>query len=158
MIGLSPNTVFGDRPMIKKNKKKFIYRVFFSQNFLTFLGLIVIVLISFPLAKNISNRYKVNHEIKELEKEIANLENKNSNFKDLVSYLESNQFVEEQARLKLGLKKEGEDVVVIKNGLDNKIENNLTATSSSIFNIPGLDKANLVNSISNLQKWLKYFF
>jgi len=93
-----------------------------------------------------------------LEKEIANLENKNSNFKDLVSYLESNQFVEEQARLKLGLKKEGEDVAVIKNGLDNKIENNLTATSSSIFNIPGLDKANSVDPISNLQKWLKYFF
>ncbi|MDO9399487.1 MAG: septum formation initiator family protein [bacterium] len=141
-----------------RNKKNFIYKFFFSQKFLAFLGLIIIILISFPLAKNISNRYRINNEIKELEKEITNLENKNSNFKDLVSYLESNQFVEEQARLKLGLKKEGESVVVIKNGLDNKAENNSTAISSSVFNIPGLAKANLIEPINNLQKWLKYFF
>lgn len=143
--------------MINRNKKNLIYRLVASQKFLALLGLVVIILISFPLVKNVSRGYKVNQEIKELEKEITNLESKNSNFKDLISYLESDQFVEEQARLKLGLKKEGETVAVIKNGLLNKTENNLEATSSSIFNIPGLSKVKPVAPINNPQKWWKYF-
>ncbi|MFH1233462.1 MAG: septum formation initiator family protein [Patescibacteria group bacterium] len=142
--------------MINRNRKNFIYRLVLSQKFLALLGLVVIILISFPLVKNVSRGYKVNQEIKELEKEITNLESKNSNFKDLISYLESDQFVEEQARLKLGLKKEGEAVAVIKNGL-NKTEDNSVVTSSSIFNIPGLSKIKPVALINNPQRWWKYF-
>ncbi|MEK7203235.1 MAG: septum formation initiator family protein [Patescibacteria group bacterium] len=142
--------------MINKNKKNFIFRLVFSQFFLAMLGLIIIILISFPLVKNVSRGYKINQDIKELEKEIANLESKNSNFKNIISYLESDQFVEEQARLKLGLKKEGEGVVVIKNKL-NKTEDNSAATIGSIFNITGLSKTNPIKQINNPQKWWKYF-
>lgn len=142
--------------MINKNKKNFVHRLIVDKKFLTFLGLVIIILICIPLVKNISNRYRINNEIKELKKEIINLESKNSNFKDLISYLESDQFVEEQARLKLNLKKEGENVVVIENG-SSKSEHDL-ATTSSIFNIPGLAKANLTEIINNSQKWWKYFF
>jgi len=142
---------------LNKNKKNFILRLFFSQFFLAMFGLIIIILISFPLVKNVSRGYKTNQEIKKLEKEIANLESKSSNFKDIISYLESEQFVEEQARLKLGLKKQGESAAVIKSKL-NKAEDNSATTSSSIFNIPGLSKTDLVKQINNLQRWQKYFF
>ncbi|MBU0636840.1 MAG: septum formation initiator family protein [Patescibacteria group bacterium] len=143
--------------MIFKKNKNFIAKYIFNQKTLALLGLIIIILISFPLIKNVRRNNKINQEIRELEKKITNLENRNLNFKNLISYLESNQFIEEQARLKLGLKKEGEDVTVIKNNL-NPENNNLTASSSNIFNITGLTKEKLIEPANNPQKWLKHFF
>lgn len=90
-------------------------KIFLNPKTLIFLGLIIIIAISFPISKNISKKYKIDQEILELEKEIEAMESANSDFKKMISYLESDSFVEEQARLNLGLKKEGEKVVVIEN-------------------------------------------
>jgi len=127
-----------------KNPNKKITKLFYSPKFITLVGFIILILISIPLVKNISKRYAINQEVMDLENEIKDLESKNRDFKSFVSYLESDQFVEEQARLKLGLKKPGEDVVVLKEDLN---------ASSSI--------ANALNenlNISNPQRWWSYFF
>ncbi|NCO79828.1 hypothetical protein CO116_03000 [Candidatus Falkowbacteria bacterium CG_4_9_14_3_um_filter_38_19] len=142
--------------MINRKRKNLFIKIFSSQKLLALLGLIIIILISLPLAKNVSRRYRINQEIKELEKEISALENKNLDFKELVSYLESDQFVEEQARLKLGLKKEGEAVAVISGPTTG--ESPAAATSSPIYNIPGLEKIQPAKPISNLERWWRYFF
>lgn len=106
----------------------------------------LIVLISFPLAKNVSKRYHLSKEIKELDKEIAEFESKNKDLKELITYLESEQFVEEKARLNLGLKKEGEKVAEIK-------DDNFATTAS----LREGEQADL-GIFSNLRQWWNYFF
>ena len=83
--------------------KKILNSVLFSV-----LALILIFIVSVPLAKNLSKKYKIDNEIKELENEIENLEGKNLELDNLVKYLESDQFVEEQARMNMNYKKQGE--------------------------------------------------
>jgi cell division protein FtsB len=109
--------------------------------------LIIIILISIPLAKNLTKKRSVNLEIKELEEEINRLESSSENLKGLIDYLESDQFVEEQARLKLGLKKPGEEAVVIKE-LPKDSSVNLNGNKNNELNINN----------SNYYKWFKYFF
>ena len=131
----------------KKGKNNIISKIISSQIFLAFLGLILIILISIPLAKNLSKRYYINQEIKDIEQEIITLESKNKDLGKLISYLESDQFVEEQARLNLGLKKEGEEVVVIK-----EVEE-LIAIKSVNDNLEDIDI-----EATNPERWLSYFF
>ena len=128
-----------------KNPNKKITKLFYSPKFITLVGFIILILISIPLAKNISKRYVVNQEVMDLEQEISDLESKNKDFKIFVSYLESDQFVEEQARLKLGLKKPGEEVIVLKEDL---------TASSSQTNLANNDNQNIPNYL----KWWNYFF
>lgn len=129
-----------------KRPPSFINKILYNQKFLALLGLVLIFLISFPLAKNVSKRYKINQEIEEINEEIAEFESKNKDLKQLIIYLESDQFVEEQARLNLGLRKQGEEVTIIKDissGLAKEIEENKLENS---------------RNFSNPEKWWNYFF
>lgn len=116
------------------------------------IGFILIVAISVPLAEKLSKRYKINKEIQDLEKEIALMESRNNDFSGLISYLESDQFINEQARIKLNYKQPGEDVVIIKN-------NTAASTTDSTDSINYLtiedSKPELNN---NFFKWFDYFF
>ena len=121
--------------------------------------LLILLALSVPLVKNIGDRRRINAEIKGLEAEIKLTDNKNNDLNKLISYLESDQYLEGQARLNMGLKKEGEEVVVLK-GLNNKSAENLTnnpAVSDSPYTVPGLEKQVSSNDYSNPIKWLKYF-
>ena len=136
--------------MINK-EKSLVKRILSNQFILSIVGLIIIILISFPLAKNVSKQYKVNKEIESLKTEINGLQNKNSQLKNLISYIQSDQFIDESARKNLNYKKAGENVVIINNvetaekkddGL--AVNNSQNETSAMIEN--------------NADKWVKYFF
>ncbi len=144
--------------MIKNSGKNFITRILFNSKTFALIGLIIIVLISIPLAKRVSQKYKIDREIKDLEAEIADLENKNIDLKELINYLESDQFVEEQARLQFGFKKEGEEVVVIKSEEVGQNQERIEAGGSAVFGIVGSDKNQSAQSISNPERWRGYFF
>lgn len=131
---------------MKYRQKKSLLK---NQKFLALIGLAVLVLISFPIAKNISQKYAVDKEIEDLQNEIAEIEGQNKDLRGLIDYLESDQFVEEQARLNLGLKKEGEDVVVLK---EEVVDN--------FYNVHfGENEADLeLANLSNPERWWRYFF
>lgn len=131
----------------RRRKKNIFFKIIYSQVFLSFLGLVIIVFISIPLAKNLSKRYYVSQEIKDIEQEIEELELENKDLGKLISYLESEQFVEEQARLNLGLKKRGEEVVVIKE-IEEVIETGFSSDN------PRENKEDNTNP----ERWLSYFF
>lgn len=132
--------------MIKRGNENFIAKILYNQKFLALVGLGLIVLISFPLAKNVSKRYRLDQEIKEMNKEISDFESENKDLKQLITYLESDQFVEEKARLNLGLKKEGESMAVVKD--DVSISPELRPKAG----------AEVSRHSSNPYRWWNYFF
>jgi len=143
--------------MYKKKKTNFLITLFFSPKALALVGLLVVILLSFPLARVVSRRYQVSEEIRQLEREIADIENKNKKLEDIVGYLGSDQFIEEQARLNLGLKKPEEEVAVIKTG-DEKTDTPKQEDKDIIFDIPGLTKNEPAKPLSNPRRWWRYFF
>jgi len=144
--------------MVNRNRKLNFERIFFNQKFLSLVGLVAVILISYPFIKSEIRQYRVNREIDGLKKEIADLQNKGADLKNFVSYLESDQFAEEQARLNLGLKKPGEELMIIKPGLNEAVSPSSTAGNNQIFNIPGYQKSQPAAEASNPAKWLNYFF
>ncbi|MCX6799814.1 MAG: septum formation initiator family protein [Candidatus Falkowbacteria bacterium] len=127
----------------KEQKKKFNF--LFSPITISLIGLIIIVLISIPLAKNISQKYKVDNDILNLQKEISKVESQNLGLDKMVNYLETDQFAEKQARLNFGLKKNGENVAVI------QFNDSKAATSTETNN-------KTKRQYSNPQKWMRYIF
>ena len=121
--------------------RHFFYRLVSSQRFLAIIGLIFLLLIIFPLARSYSQKRLVEKEIEGVQKQIAAFESQNQNLKDMVSYLQSDQSLEEQARLNLNLKKPGEQVVVIE------------APKGNAGTAPAMTTAT-----GNFSKWWRYFF
>jgi len=128
-----------------KKKENFFHKIIFNNIFLSIIGLIVIVAISIPLAKNVSKQYEINNEVQNLKNEISDIEKKNSSLKDMLIYLQSDQFAEEQARINLNYKKAGESLYVITD--KNKNENIKLSL-----------KLNKNKKINNPIKWLNHFF
>src|SRR5574344_816863 len=96
-----------------KKPDNFFYRLFSSQRFLAIIGLIFILLIVFPLAKVYTQKRLVEKEIDDVKAEIANFEKTNQDLRQMIDYLQSDQSLEEQARLNLNMKKPGEKVIGI---------------------------------------------
>ncbi len=125
----------------KNNKKNKKFSFILKPKILALLCLIFLFLVFFPLAKNYGQKRIVDQEIAEIKREIAEFEAKNRELKEMFSYLESDSGYQEIARLNLGLKSPGEEVIVIEDLL---IETNQAEVKLEIR--------------PNWQKWLDYFF
>lgn len=119
---------------------------FFSKQLLFFsVGIVSLSLLAFPVYKKIKKQNELGGEITNLQTEINRLKEKNSDLNQVISYLESDDFVEKEARKKLNYKKEGEEMVIIKN-------EEALRSSNQINDIHNNEK------YSKPQKWLRYFF
>lgn len=128
-----------------KYNKNIFTKIISDKRFVTLIGLLIIVLISFPLAKTVSQRYRADKEIKELEEEIKKIGEKNTELSRLVDYFGSEEYLEEEARLNFGLKKPGETAIVI------------SQKDSAI--ISGADQSGENSETdNNFKRWREYFF
>lgn len=130
--------------------------IFTKQFLLTVVLIGLLVLFSLPLIRNWRQKNEINNEVSDLEKQVADLEHKNSSIKQVLDYMQSEQFIEHEARTKLNYKKPGEEVAVIENrpGDDTPV-----TSTDSIFNIPEEPKTNQSPKLlGNISKWLDYFF
>ncbi|RLC37000.1 hypothetical protein DRH27_04350 [Candidatus Falkowbacteria bacterium] len=141
--------------MFNNRRKKSINRLLLNKITLAVVGFIIIIAISIPLARNVSKQYRINKEVKDLEKEIVGLKSKNSNLNGLIDYLKSDQFNEEQARLKLNYKKEGEEVAVIKDESADNLNND--EGEINYFNFDDINKNTAKKEVNNSKKWFIYF-
>lgn len=130
----------------QKQPKSFWQRIFYSQ-IIIFAGVFFIIIFSIGISKRIARRHQINKETEELQAEIDALVKNGNELNEFLAYLNSNDFLEEEARVKLGLKKDGEQIVII----NNKSEDVKTINSSRIYR-----PAELIQK-SNPQKWRDYF-
>ncbi len=91
-------------PKRKSNKKQTIIFVVLA---------VLSVLFVLGSIKEVLSRYQVEKQIKDLEQEISDLEEENRQIGDDLSSWSSSNQLEKEARLKLGLQKPGEKVVVV---------------------------------------------
>jgi cell division protein FtsB len=129
--------------MINSNRKTKNRGLFSGPKFFVVMSIVLIIAISIPLGKSLSKQRSADKEIAEVQKEIANIENKNQDLTKLVSYLGTDDFIEEQARLNLNLKKQGENVVVIKDLASSTQTEDVNAAKTQQ---------------KNMTKWKNYFF
>ena len=131
---------------MKRAKKLFLASLFYSKFFLL-IGLVALIFIFIELGQVLVRKKEINNEIASLQKEIADLQGKNRDIKELLGYFKTSSFTEEEARLKLGLVKEGEQAVIIPQ----------TATGGEQNSINNKVPTNTI-IISNPRRWWNYFF
>lgn len=125
----------------------------FRSKWLLLVCVTVCVLVAVSFVKELLRSYRINQEIASLQSAIKDLEQHNKSTYDLVQYLKTETYVQEQARLKLGLKEEGEKVIVL--------QPTQGATSAGQG-----DRSFFLNEVlrdsqepkSNPARWLVYFF
>jgi cell division protein FtsB len=122
-----------------------------KQVFISLTLLIVFMLVAWPLSQKLFKSREVNKEIAGLESEIGDLNKKNSDLRQLIDYLESDQFIDEQARENLNFKKAGEEMVVI-NDLDTE---EVLEKQESLYRLASNVEE---KKPGNPEKWFKYFF
>lgn len=92
----------------------------------------------FSISKSTFNLWQKAEAVKEVQKERVEAEKKQKKLKDKLEFTQSQEFIEKQAREKLGLVKPGETVVIV---------TPLEATQSAI-----------AENLPNWKRWLKLFF
>jgi len=128
-------------------KKEKLTRRFFASKFFFLISLVVLGFLIFGLGGKVMDGYQIDKEVKMMEEEITRLEAKNSELNNFFNYLNTDAFVEEEARLKFNLQKPGESVMIISES-DLKEENKgkiALAEREEIFK-------------TNPVKWWNYFF
>jgi len=98
----------------KRRKKKKSFQEIFLSVLFVFFTLAIIGLLTVSNLKIRERRKELLSQIETLEKEIQNVEKKNQELKDGISESQTEDYLEKEAREKLGLKKPGEEVVAIK--------------------------------------------
>jgi len=120
-----------------------------TKNFKQKLFIAVLILILFFIVVNFIGAWlkssKVHQEINNLEQEITNLQKDTGKLTELIQYFNSNAYIEEKARVDLGLKKEGEKVVLVPDDI-----------KKNLLNTENQEKSE--NELSNPKKWWHYFF
>ncbi len=125
--------------MARQRKK--ITQVFFSKG-LFFILIALLLFFSFSLLREVKNKKEIKTEIQTLEQDISKLNTDNEKLQNLIDYLKTDEYAELAAKEKLGMKKQGEKVILITENDDQKIKS---------ITISHKQK-------SNLQLWWKYFF
>jgi len=114
------------------------------------LAIAILIAIFFAIWKEMNRKGQVEAEIEKLKNEAHKIERENTSLSDKVAYLESVDFQEKEARDKLNLQGQGENVVIIKPntakvlGTDKKTE------------APA--ETQIIVRKSNVEKWWNYFF
>lgn len=95
-----------------KSLRARITTILSAQLTMVILGLLCIVTL-FELSQIAYKRYETEREIANYEKDIARLQNEQAELKSLLEFLNTDYFAEREARVKLGLQKPGEQVVIV---------------------------------------------
>lgn len=131
----------------RTNHENTFHRALHSRSLLV-VEVILLVLVGVALGKEVVIRYSIQREISQLQKQYQDLQGSNVEIGSVISYLESDTYAEEQARSKLGLKKEGESVILLPQ--DTQIAEQSSSQSAT--------ESATQDAQSNTTRWWDYFF
>jgi cell division protein FtsB len=115
---------------------------FLQSKFATGLLTIALFAILFVTARLLTQKYRIDKQIQQLQARADQIRGENQQLSDLVAYLNTDQYKEKAAREQLNLKKDGEVVVALPGNDQEQI------ASAQTTNV----------EISNPRKWYEYFF
>ncbi len=117
-----------------------IWRSIYNSNIFISVLLVILILSILKVGKELARRHQINKEINYLNQQLAEAQLNRDKLQDLISYLESDQYVEEQARSQLNLSKPGEK----------RVDLSLAPETLAIQQD--------IDDRSNAKKWFAYFF
>lgn len=94
--------------------------------------------------------WKVDQEIHQMQSQIEQLEGRKLALTELVSRMESPDVLDREARTRLGLKKPGERVIILR-GADQELE------SWQEYALSDPETPEAADTSTNPERWLKYF-
>lgn len=127
--------------MIQRPRQTFWGRFYNSNVFIILLSVFLIFSL-FKVGKELIKRHAINQEIGDLNKQLTAVSQEKDKLKDLISYLETDKYVEEQARLQLNLSKPGEKRIDLTSDQNNQVTK----------------MSNTEEDLANWRKWFNYFF
>lgn len=84
-----------------------------TQKIIILIGALIILYLAFAVIRVSSSARFFNPQISNLETDISTLEEENNQLKYQLEYYKSDSYQEREARARLGLKKENENVIII---------------------------------------------
>lgn len=121
------------------------------SKFFLIICLMIIIFLSVSVVKELLRKAEINSDIKQIQEQIAILENNNEELNDLMDYLNSSSFQEKEIKSRLNLKEAGEKVVFIPNKNKTDINYNFTGEGE-------ITKENNNKETNNPHNWWNYFF
>ncbi len=125
---------------------------------------VVNVLILFFLGMTFGREYirtrEIQKEIERLEAEANELASRNISLSELKTAVQTESYIEREARLKLGMKKPGEEVVVIQEigaGIEEGEQGETTQDKTDPLGLVSMKNIN-DPQVANATKWWYYFF
>jgi len=125
---------------MRKKKKSFWGSAYNSNIFIVILT-VALVFSVLKVGKELSRRQQINREVSDLNKQLSAAKLQRDKLDDLIAYLKTDKYVEEQARGQLNLSKPGEKRI------------DLSSSPSSLKK-----DGQMKEEHSNIQKWFNYFF
>jgi len=139
----------------RRIKKRFALKASKAKIFLA-IGLVCLVLVGFNFTKELINKRKVDRQVNSLADQIASLERENSEISALIGEWQSGDKAEREARLKLGLRKPNESVVMIMRERATTSEANIIPSGAEI--VGNVIKNQPHDASPNPILWWRYFF
>ena len=129
---------------------KFGTRLFARWPFIIALSLALLLVVGVSTLRETYSDWKVDREIQDLQSQVDGLEGRKFQISELLDRLNSADVLDREARVRLGMQKPGEKVMILQGA-------NLNPTGdSSAPTVP--DPAAVQDQRSNPQKWFAYFF
>lgn len=121
-----------------------------------FLEMVILLFFAFSVAKEIMKKRAIEREIGRLEADIGRLQNDKDKLSALFSYAQTDAFVEQEAREKLNLAKEGENLLLLPKA-DAASGTAGVEAASAAYMEPDLSEP-AGPPPSNAKLWWRYFF
>lgn len=117
-------------------------------------SLVILVFTSVQLVKELINKRELQNNIGELSVKVNELKQRNSDLSSMITYFQSLDFVEQEARTKLNFRKPGEKIIIVAGSME---DGNGQVVNEGEINL-NTEENSIVNKKTNPQKWWDYFF
>lgn len=137
-------------------QKPFLQRLL-ELRLLLVVNAVILVLFSLSFGREFIRNFEIQRDIESLQTQADELSATNLQISQLNTAFQTESFIEREARLKLGMKKPGETVVVIQSPQEGTAQEVVLSDQTDPLNIL-TDEPSTPERVANPNKWWYYFF